>query len=178
MILWQLFISFLKIGFVSFGGGYAVIPMIQHESQRYGWLTPEHFQQTVSLAGMSPGPIATNSATLIGYQAAGVGGAFAATAGIVLPSLVLVVLIASFFYKINSSPAVKSSFYGLRPIITGLIIYAALHFGFASGWSSLLQPSNWLVLLIGAAAFMAIVKYKTHPLLVIAGSAVLGMAFF
>ncbi|WP_458120482.1 chromate transporter [Paenibacillus sp. Z6-24] len=178
MILWQLFVSFLKIGFVSFGGGYAVIPMIQHDSERYGWLTPEHFQQTVSLAGMSPGPIATNSATLIGYQTAGIGGAFAATGGIVLPSLVLVVLIASFFYKINNSPMMKSSFYGLRPIITGLIIYAAIHFGFASGWASLLQPMNWMILLIGGFAFMAIVKYKLHPLLVIAGSAVLGMAFF
>ncbi len=178
MLLWQLFISFLKIGFVSFGGGYAVIPLIQHESEQYGWMAAESFRQTVSLAGMAPGSIVTNSATLIGYQVAGIPGAAMATLGIVLPSLVLVITLAGLFYRLNSSQVVKSSFYGLRPIVTGLIAYAAIHFGLGSGWSALSELKTWLTLLIGAAVFFAIVRYKAHPLLVILGSAVMGIVLF
>ncbi len=178
MLLWQLFISFLKIGFVSFGGGYAVIPLIQHDSEQYGWMAAEPFRQTVSLAGMAPGSIATNSATLIGYQVAGIPGAAIATLGIVLPSLVLVITLAGLFYRLHSSQVVKSSFYGLRPIVTGLIAYAAIHFGLGSGWSALSELTTWLTLLIGAAVFVAIVRYKAHPLLVILGSAVIGIVLF
>jgi len=178
MLLWQLFLSFLKIGFSSFGGGYAVIPMIQYESSRYGWLTDTQFQSTVSLAGMSPGPIATNSATLIGYETAGLTGAIVATTGIVLPSLVVVIVIAAFFYRIHSNMWVKSSFYGLRPIITGLIAYAAIHFGLSNHAEVAMSWTTLATLLIGVAAFWAIVKYKLHPLMVIAGSAIIGIVLF
>lgn len=178
MLLWQLFFSFLKIGFSSFGGGYAVIPMIQYESSRYGWLTDTQFQSTVSLAGMSPGPIATNSATLIGYETAGFLGALVATTGIVLPSLILVIVIAAFFYRINSNTWVKSSFYGLRPIITGLIAYAAIHFGLSNHAQVIMSWTTLATLLIGVGAFCAIVKYKLHPLMVIAGSAIMGIVLF
>lgn len=99
MLYWQLFISFFKIGLLSFGGGYAVIPTIQYEVERYGWLTTEQYQRIVSLAGMSPGAIATNNATLVGYQAGGLMGAVTATVGIVLPSLFIVILIAAFFIR-------------------------------------------------------------------------------
>ncbi|MFB5266081.1 chromate transporter [Paenibacillus enshidis] len=178
MLFWQLFISFLKIGFLSFGGGYAILPMIQFEVEKYHWLSTEEFQRIVSLAGMSPGPIATNSATLIGYNTAGLPGAIVATTGMVLPSLIVVILIAAFFFKIHSYPWVKSSFYGLRPIITGLIVYAAIHFGFSGSSEAIFHWTTFATLLIGVLAFVAITKYKIHPLTVIAGSAVMGIVIF
>ncbi|MRN52190.1 chromate transporter [Paenibacillus monticola] len=178
MLLWQLFISFMKIGILSFGGGYAVISMIQYEVYRYSWLTPEEFQRIVSLSGMSPGSIATNTATLIGYNTAGLSGAIAATSGIILPSLIVVILIAAFFYKIHSNPWVKASFYGLRPIITALILYAAIHFGFSNPADSILHWTSIATLLISAAAFLLIVKYKVHPLMIIIGSACVGIILF
>ncbi|WP_089546394.1 MULTISPECIES: chromate transporter [Paenibacillus] len=178
MLFWQLFVSFLKIGFLSFGGGYAVIPMIQYEVQQHGWLSTGEFQRTVSIAGMSPGPIATNSATLIGYQTAGLAGAVTATAGIVLPSLLIVILIAAFFYRMNANPWVKSSFYGLRPIITGLIVYAAIHFGFPNPSEAIYHWTTFATLLIGVLAFIAITRYKLHPVTVIVCSGVAGIVLF
>ncbi|GGA27961.1 chromate transporter [Paenibacillus physcomitrellae] len=178
MLFWQLFISFLKIGFMSFGGGYAVISMIQYETHRYGWLSDEEFQRTVALSGMSPGSIATNSATLIGYHIAGLPGAIVATAGIILPSLLIVILIAAFFFKLNSNPWVKSSFYGLRPVITGLILYAAIHFGFPDPSRNIINWTTLATLLIGAASFLAVIKYKVHPLKIILVSACAGIVLF
>ena len=95
-----------------------------------GLLTAAEFQQTVALAGMAPGSIATNAATLIGYQSAGYIGAAVSTAGIILPSLVVIVLLSALFYRMRSNPWVQSSLYGLRPVTTGLIVYAAIHFGY------------------------------------------------
>ncbi|MGG1555358.1 chromate transporter [Paenibacillus ferrarius] len=178
MLLWQLFISFLKIGFMSFGGGYAMIPIIQHEVEKHGWMPLEAFNQSVALAGMAPGPIATNSATLVGYKAAGLLGATVATVGMVLPSLIIVIIISSFFYKIYNSKGVHTTFYGLRPVVTGLIAYAAIHFGFAGQMHDLF---NWQVLvtvLIAAGVFIAVYKYKWHPLATIVLSALVGIAIF
>ncbi|WP_138494256.1 chromate transporter [Paenibacillus pinistramenti] len=179
MLLWQLFVSFLKIGFMSFGGGYAVISMIQYETNRFGWVSGEELRQAVSLSGMSPGSIATNSATLIGYRAAGLPGAIAATTGIVLPSLIVVILIAACFYRLHSSFWVKSSFYGLRPIITGLIVYAAIHFGFPDrSAGAIFNWTTFATLLIGAASFAAVTKYKIHPLKILFLSACAGIILF
>lgn len=178
MLYWQLFLAFLKIGFISFGGGYAVIPMIQYEVQQQGWLTTGEFQRIVSLAGMSPGPIATNSATLIGYQAGGMAGAITAAAGMILPSLLIVIIVAAFFYRMNANPWVKSSFYGLRPVITGLIVYAAIHFGFSNQSEAIYHWTTFATLLIGVLAFVAITKYNVHPVAVIVCSGFVGIVLF
>lgn len=178
MLLWKLFLIFMKIGFASFGGGYAVISMIHYEISQYGWITPERFQHIVALAGMSPGSIAVNAAMLIGLDTAGMPGAIAAIAGITLPSLIIIVLAARFFYKIHTKPWVQYSLYGLRPIIIGLIIYAAIHLGFPSLTSSLLNWATLATLLIGGAAFVSIVRYKVHPLMVIGLSACAGIVLF
>ncbi|MDO7908718.1 chromate transporter [Paenibacillus sp. JX-17] len=178
MLYWQLFISFLKIGFLSFGGGYAVIPMVQFEVEKHGWLSGGLFRQIVSVAGMSPGPIASNSAALIGYHTAGIAGAVMAAAGILLPSLLIVILIAAFFFRLNSNIWVRSSFYGLRPIVTGLIVYAAIHFGFSNSSEAIYHWPVLATLLIGVLAFTAITRYKIHPLAVILGSACAGIILF
>ncbi|RKP57350.1 chromate transporter [Cohnella endophytica] len=177
-MLGQLFIVFLKIGFISFGGGYAVIPMIEREMNRLGWIDAHAFQKIVSLAGMSPGPIATNSATLIGFNLAGFPGAIAATLGMVLPSLILVIVIVAFCMRYHRSKQVKASFYGLRPIVTGLILYAALHFGFLSHSETLFTWSTLMTMLICTGCLYAILKYKLHPIVVIVASGFAGIVLF
>ncbi|WNR43114.1 chromate transporter [Paenibacillus roseipurpureus] len=177
-MLGQLFLTFLKIGCMSFGGGYAMIPLIQHEVETHHWLSTEQFAQSVALAGMAPGPIATNTATLIGYKADGLGGAAVATLGMVLPSLVIVLLISSFFYKIYHSQAVHTTFYGLRPVVTGLIVYAAIHFGFGNRAADFMNWQVTVTLFIAAGVFLLVHKYKWHPLATILLSALVGIAIF
>ncbi|WP_159886273.1 chromate transporter [Paenibacillus puerhi] len=178
-MLWNLFLTFFKIGLMSFGGGYAMLPVIQHEVNRHSWLSDKAFADTVALAGMAPGPIATNSATLIGFKTAGAAGAFAATAGMVLPSLLIVVVIASFFLKFHRHDRVKAAFYGLRPVVTGLIAYAALRYGLASSEESSFW--SWQVLggaIIAAGVVIGMIRYKMHPAAALVWSGLLGIAFF
>lgn len=177
-MLLQLFITFLKIGFISFGGGYAMIPVIEREALSHGWMKPEQFLDAVSVAGMAPGPIATNSATLVGYKAAGLPGAALAALGMILPSLIIVIIIAAFFYKIHRHKTVQSSFYGLRPIVTGLIVYAAIHFAQGSGES---HTSVWETVMTGGlvvASVIGLTRLKMHPLAVITLAGLAGIAIF
>ena len=95
-LLFELFYSFFRIGLFSFGGGYAMIPWIQSEILHHGWLTADQFADIVAVAEMTPGPIAVNSATYVGYMTAGVVGSMVATAGVTLPSLLLILLVAGF----------------------------------------------------------------------------------
>ncbi|GIO37083.1 chromate transporter [Paenibacillus antibioticophila] len=177
-MLWQLFIIFFKVGLISFGGGYAVITLIQREVSDKGWIGNAEFQEIVSLAGMAPGSIATNTATLIGYSEAGIFGAIAATLGIILPSLMIVILIAAFFLRLQGNRWVRSSFYGLRPIVTGLIIYAAIHFGLSGRTESWLSWSMAGMLLICGGCLLLVMKYKVHPFGVILLSAIAGIVLF
>lgn len=169
---------FLQIGFVSFGGGYAMIPVIRHQVLQYGWISEREFSELVALAGMSPGPIAANSATLIGYETAGIGGAVVSTLGMILPSLILIILISSFFYKVQNANWVKATFYGLKPVVTGMIVYAAIHFGIPNDGFGLLSWQTAGTLIIIVLCIVALLKYRMHPLAVIALSGLLGIAFF
>lgn len=182
-LLWELFITFLMIGAVSFGGGYAMIPVIEREVvHANGWMTLPTFTDVIAVAGMSPGPIATNSAIFVGYRMAGVPGALASTLGMVLPSLVIILIVAAFFYKVRTSELVKKGFYGLRPIITGLIFYAAIKFAVgnqviptsfgAFGW----ETAGLIVIFL--TSLVGLVKYKVHPILVIVLSGLAGTALY
>ncbi|WP_042201533.1 chromate transporter [Paenibacillus camerounensis] len=177
-MLGELFVLFLKVGLISFGGGYAVIALIQREITEKGWVTAGQFQELVALAGMAPGSIATNTATLIGYSQMGVIGGIVSTIGIILPSLLIVILFTAFFLRMKSNTWVRSSFYGLRPIITGLIIYAAIHFGIGSTNGSWVSWSAAGMILICVASLIAVLKYKIHPFAVILLSAVGGIVLF
>lgn len=152
--------------------------LIQREVSAKGWMEVGEFQEIVALAGMAPGSIATNAATLIGYTEAGILGAIVATVGIILPSLIIVILITAFLLRLQSNDWVKSSFYGLRPIVTGLIIYAAIHFGLSGRSGSLLSWSMAGTLLISAGCLALVNKYKVHPFVVILLSAVAGIVIF
>ncbi|OCT12338.1 chromate transporter [Paenibacillus pectinilyticus] len=179
-MLISLFLTFLKIGLVSFGGGYAMIPVIQRQVEKPQWLTSDEFNHVISLAGTSPGPIATNCATLIGYESAGIPGAIMATLGMVLPSLILIITLAAFLFRWHSKTWFQSSFYGLKPVVTGFIIYAALHFGLSS-FENVQRGITWrqvATLLITIGAFLGIVKYKLHPFLIIVFAGMVGIVFF
>jgi chromate transporter len=177
-MLVELFWTFLKIGFISFGGGYAMIPVIEHEVFIHHWMNTQEFLDSIALSGMSPGPIATNSAIFVGYKTAGLVGAIVATIGIVLPSLLIVILISAFFYKVHDHKLVKSAFYGLRPIVTGLIIYAAIHFSLSNGVIRAFSWHSVMTVAIVLLSLLAMVRYKIHPLAVICLSGLVGIAFF
>lgn len=179
MLLLELFKTFVMIGTVSFGGGYAMIPVIEREVTSNGWLTTSEFTDIIAIAGMSPGPIATNSATVVGFHVAGLPGAIISAFAMTLPSLVIILIIAVFFQKINHHKLVKSGFYGLRPIITSLIFYAAIKFAISNDIVvTTLSLESVLVFIVFLSALFALVYLKIHPAVVIVVSGIIGVIIF
>jgi chromate transporter len=185
-ILIELFLCFFRIGLFSFGGGYAMIPLIQSEIIRHNWLSEAQFADIIAIAEMTPGPIAVNSATYVGYSSAGVWGSLVSTTGVTLPSFLLVLLIARFYSRVQSHPINTMVFYGLRPVVVGLIVSAGLFIGktalIVSGidqkWSEwfsqlikdpfkTIQPIAWVLFV---ATLIIQHKYKLHPLWIIGGA--------
>lgn len=179
MVLWQLFKTFLMMGFVSFGGGYAMIPLIGDAVTKYHWMTAEKFTNMIAIAGMSPGPIATNSAILVGYSAAGYMGAMISVLAILLPSILLVIIVSTFFMKIHHNSIVQSMFYGLKPIVASLIIYAALSFALTNHIITFHPTFRTMsqVVIFGLSLF-ALLKLRWHPLYVILLSGLVGIALY
>lgn len=178
LVLLELFWTFLMIGFVSFGGGYAMIPVIEMEVSNHGWMTTQEFTDVIAIAGMSPGPIATNSAIFVGYQTAALPGAIVSAVAMVIPSLLIILVIATFFFKFNELKIVKSAFYGLRPIITGLILYAALNFAVTNNVIGELSFQTVSLAAIFGLSLFALMKWKLHPIIVIALAGVFGVVLY
>ncbi|WP_295940862.1 chromate transporter [uncultured Alistipes sp.] len=187
MIFWQLFVSYLKIGLFGFGGGYAMLSLIQNEVVvQHGWLTNAEFADIVAVSQMTPGPIAINSATYVGYTVGaqaggawfGVLGAVLATLAVCLPSLVLMLLITRFFLKLKGNVLVAGAMKGMRPVVIGLIASAALLLMFprnaAPDELSFIDPWSW-ALFAGALAAM---WRKVNPILIIALAAVAGILIY
>lgn len=191
MIYLKLLFSFFKIGLFSFGGGYAMIPLIQKEIESHGWLTSSQFVDIIAIAEMTPGPIAVNSATFVGYKAGGIFGGVCATIGVALPSLILAILLSRIFFKYKKHPLNASIFYGIRPVIAALIITAAIFVAETSIFtqkfsietfkllgSSPLKLFDFPSIVIMIISLISLVKFKMHPILVIFASGVLGMIVF
>ena len=122
MIYFQLFLSFFQIGLFSFGGGYAAMPLIQGQVvQGYGWLSMSEFTDLITLSQMTPGPIAVNSATFVGSKIAGIPGALAATFGCILPSCILVTLLAKLYLKYREMAMLQGILHSLRPAVVAMI---------------------------------------------------------
>jgi chromate transporter len=178
-VLLQLFITSFMIGLVSFGGGYAMIPLIEAEVvSRRGWLSIREFTDVIAVAGMSPGPIATNSAIFVGYKTAGIMGAIVAALGMILPSLMIILLVSAMIYKVNQSRPLKSAFYSLRAVVTGLIIYAAILFAVKNGLVGSLSWHSLSLLAIFALSLFALIRLKMHPFWVIVCSGAAGAVLF
>lgn len=122
----NLFLMFFRIGLFSFGGGYAMLPLIFQGVQEFGIMTAAEFSRLVALSQVTPGPIAVNAATYVGYKYAGLGGAAVATLGVALPSLILVLLVLHFIAKFEESKALNAALAGIRPAAVGLIASAVI----------------------------------------------------
>lgn len=177
MMLLILFLTFFKIGAFTFGGGYAMIPLIQAEVNSHGWLSAEEVVNFIAIAESTPGPIAVNMATFVGTRMAGIPGAICATVGVVLPSFIIILIVARCFQKFKSSRVISGCMSGLRPAVVGLIGSALISVGktvfFPAG---LAFGSNFLIALAIFGICAALAFKKLHPIAVICISAILGIA--
>lgn len=166
----SLFLTFLKIGGFTFGGGYAMIPLIQKEVvENKKWVTDDDILEIIAIAESTPGPIAINSATFIGFKTCGFWGSFFATLGVVLPSFVIITIIAFFLSNFANITAVKYAFFGIRAGVLALLL--------KSFWGMFKKcPKNIVAYIIAAAAFTASIL-SLNTLIIIVSAAVIGLTY-
>jgi chromate transporter len=170
-LLGSLFYTFLKMSPVSFGGGYALIPVIEREVvDKHKWLRLEEVTDIVAVSGTIPGAIAINSATFIGYRIAGVRGAIAAMLGILLPSFCIVVGLSIFYLEVKDNPKIEAAFVSIRATIVALIVYAAIKIGKTAA-----VDKTAVVLILLSVAILYFGSAYVHPLLLIVGGAGVGI---
>ena len=189
MIYLQLFWEFFKIGMFSVGGGMATLPFLYDMSDKMGWFTYAQIADMLAVSESTPGPLGINMATYVGYTVGGIPGSLLATAGVVLPGIVLVLIIAKFLERFKGNRIVDAAFYGLRPASTGLIAAAGitvvgialLDTGLYKATGRLLDLFSWRAIILAAViwALTNLVKptKKLHPIIYIAASAAVGIAF-
>ena len=175
--LLQLVWSYLKIGFFGFGGGYAMLSLIHSEVVvRNEWLTNGEFSDIIAISQMTPGPIALNSATYIGYEVAGVLGSMVATVAVCIPALTLMMLLTRFFLKLHNNRYVQSVVVSMRPVVVGMIMSAALLliFPHSDDGRSFIDGWSWLIF---ARALLGSAK-KINPILLIVLSGIAGIIIY
>lgn len=188
MIFLELFLTFLKIGLISFGGGYGMIPLIREEVLSNAWLSEESFLDLVVVSESTPGPIAVNMATFVGSSQGGVLGALAATVGVVLPSFVIILLIAALARTFLNRPGVHAALSGIRPTVVGLVLatgvtmllttlfsFSSLKGGFDPDFRAILI---FVILLANRLALPRLKVKKVSPIFLIVISAFLGILFY
>lgn len=171
-LYWSLFVAFFKVGFFGYGGGPALIPLIQNEVVDVNrWLTVEEFTDALGMASTLPGPIATKLALTIGLRTAGAGGAATALFALLLPSTVLVTILAIFYYRYRNAPAVQGALKGIRPVVIALLLVTVAH----------LSPRSvvsWDTFLIALATFAVVFYLRIHPVYMIVVAALVGFVFY
>ena len=189
MIYLKLIWSYLKIGLFGFGGGYAMLALIENEIVSPGWITEKMFTDIVAISQMTPGPIGINSATYIGYVAPqqasetfasplwGILGSVLCTLVVVLPSFLLVSYTSHLIRRHKDSTIVKGIFAGLRPVVVGLIASAALLLMNSANFGSATYEISWSVA-ICAAAFCTVYFTRIHPIIIIIAAGVAGLIIF
>ena len=166
MIYWELFQVFFLIGAFTFGGGYAMIAMVQQQVVNQGWMTAEALIDFIAIAESTPGPIAVNLATFVGAQMGGIPGALCATLGIVLPSFVVILLVARCYTAFRKSKWVQGIMSGLKPAVVGLIGSALVTVALAVFVPG--EAANWLwAAVVAVMFFVGIKKPKLHPIVII-----------
>ena len=167
--LLNLFLTFFRIGLFTFGGGYAMIPLIQRETvENHKWISDDDILEVIAIAESTPGPIAINSATFIGYKVAGVWGSFFATRGVVLPSFIIILIISFILRGFSDIKAVQYAFNGIRAGVLALIIKA---------WWGMYKkmPKKLLAYFIAVPAFLATAIFDINVLIVIVCAGVIGL---
>ncbi len=185
MIYLKLFWSFFQIGLFSIGGGYAAIPLIQNQVVEINrWITMTQFTDLITIAEMTPGPIAINSSTFVGTQIAGLPGALVATLGCVLPSSIIVLTLAYFYYKYKNLTLVQGVLSGLRPAVVALIASAGLSILILAFWGNKdittfhLADVNYIAVGLFTFSLLILRKFKTNPIYVMMGSGIVGMVIY
>ncbi len=178
MILLHLFLTFFKIGLFTFGGGYAMLPLIKEEVLKNSWASIEELINFVAVSESTPGPFAINMATYVGVTQGGLLGAFFATLGVVLPSFIIILLVASLFEKFKENRIVSGCMTGLKSTVVGLIGSALISMAAAVFLPNGIKNISLVPLISGLAIyiFMTIASFKkAHPILIIAISAGIGL---
>jgi chromate transporter len=171
-LLVSLFLSFFRIGLFGFGGGYAMLALVEREIiQVHQWLSPGAFVDIIAIAEMTPGPVAINSATFVGYQVAGPAGAVTATLGVIFPSLLLVIPAAKLFTHYYGHPGLQRALLGIHPAVLSLIGLAA----FVVGKNAIIDITSAA---IAAGALLLLIYTRVHPLILLAIGAAAGMIFY
>lgn len=169
MIYLKLFLAFAKIGLFGFGGGMAMLPMIYQSAETFNLMSAEEFSDLVAISQVTPGPIAVNAATYVGYNSAGVWGALAATVGVALPSFIMVMIACYFITKFRKSELIGGAFEGIRPVTVGLVGAAVVFIG-QSAFSTLqIAP-----IIICVAAIFVTGKFKINPIWIFISAGALG----
>ena len=163
----EIFWSFLKIGAFTFGGGYAMIPLIQHEViNNRKWLTEKEFVELLTIAQAAPGPISLNTAVFVGYKYRNYCGAVAAVLGVVIPSFVILLLVAIFFANIRDNKWVDAAFKGMRPAVVALIVAPIV---------GLTKGLHWVLIAVAAATALTVWYFGFSPVWVLIGGALGGI---
>ena len=168
----QIFWSFFKIGAFTLGGGYAMIPLIEQEIvNRRRWISSDEFAETLTLAQSAPGPVAINSAVFVGYKMRGMKGVLVSVLGTVIPSFVIILVIAMFFGNVRDNEAIARIFKGLRPAIVALIAVPVIR---------MLRQKNfaWKIVLIAATAAATVSWLKISPVIVIFIAGIGGILYY
>ena len=165
--LLDIFWSFLKIGAFTFGGGYAMIPLIQHEVvARHKWLSEREFVDLLTIAQAAPGPISLNTAVFVGYKQLRYLGAFSAILGVVIPSFTIILLVALFFTEMRHNSIVDAAFRGMRPAVVALIVAPIV---------GLTKGMHWWLIALSAVVAVTVWYFGFSPIWLLIGGAVAGI---
>ena len=179
MIYLQLLWVFIKIGVLGFGGGYAMLSLIQHEVvEHYVWMTTTEFADMVAISQMTPGPISINLATYIGYTTGGLGGSLLASFALCLPSIIMVYMIIKLFMNRKNSSLMDNTLKGLKPAIAGLIFAAGLSMMNTQNFVEIGRGQNNVSIIVCVLAFVASYFFKVNPILLIVLSGVTGFLVY
>ncbi len=184
MIYLELFWSFVQIGLFSIGGGYAAMPLIQAQVvDKHGWISESVFLDIITIAEMTPGPIAVNSASFVGQRVGGFLGAIVATLGCVLPSFIIVLMLAYVYYRFRGLTTVQGILQGLRPAVVAMIASAGLTLLTTALYGSKGFVENWLsfdliALILLVVALFVLRKWKPNPIYVMAGCGAVGAVLY
>ena len=183
-IVWELFITFLKTGLLSIGGGYAIIPLIQEQVvEKNNWISGKMFTDIITISQMTPGPLAVNTSTFVGLQAGGILGALAATTGCIFCGIIISLALYKFFQTHQKSVYVLEVLNGLKSASLGLIISAAstiilLALFDSSKFEIDFFSLNWIALLIFITMLFISRKWKLNPIVIIFVSGIAGFVFY
>lgn len=172
-----LFLEFFKIGMFSFGGGLAMLPLIQEIVLKHNWISKAEFLDVVAISQVTPGPIAINAATFVGNKVKGIPGALIATFGCVLPSFIIILIISSVFYKFKNSEKKDYFFKGVKPVVLALIIFAGIIIAKPTFNGANLATSIKAIIIF-VLTFLGTQFVKINPVFFLILSAIIGLFVF